>query len=158
MEKTTKALLLACFILGGPWHSPLEWSSTSRRRPPNPIQTNKTSIVNNNAGVNKRAKEWNVSYCPYCGVPINHVEEIPYLIDANGIMHGHIYKVYGRGHRSYMGEDLGILQYGTRRLGILSKLCKRNGGEVDEIIEEEKEIISPVKKLISMLMIHTKRW
>jgi len=31
------------------------------------------------------------------------------------------------------------------------------GGEVDEIIEEEKEIISPVKKLISMLMVHTKR-
>jgi hypothetical protein len=133
-DKMAKVLLLACFILVGALGFTIGMLINIQKEIPKPIQhniTNKINTTNNNdAGVNKTTKEWNVSYCPYCGAPLDRVEEVPYLIDANGIMHGHIYRVYKCGHRVYMGKDLAILQHGARRPGILSRICKKRGGEV----------------------------
>jgi len=107
-DKMAKVLLLACFILVGALGFTIGMLINIQKEIPKPIQhniTNKINTTNNNdAGVNKTTKEWNVSYCPYCGAPLDRVEEVPYLIDANGIMHGHIYRVYKCGHRVYMGE------------------------------------------------------
>ena len=74
----------------------------------NPTKENTTSTVSDigqNPQTNtRRSTEWNVSFCPYCGAPFDRVEEIPRYIDANGIMHGDIYRIYECGHRVYMGE------------------------------------------------------
>ncbi|MBC7129402.1 MAG: hypothetical protein H5T45_06730 [Thermoplasmatales archaeon] len=109
MDKTTKALFVACFVLAtalgfttGPLlqEKPILPSKTTKNTT---ITTNKTTSNPGNTGT-EPGNEWNVSFCPYCGAPLRCVDEVPYLIDANGIMHGHIYRVYECGHRVYMGE------------------------------------------------------
>jgi len=134
MDKTTKFLLLACFILVGALAFTTGLLIHIWKEIPTTIQhniTNKTNTTNSNVSVNRTAKEWNVSFCPYCGAPFDRVEEIPYLIDANGIMHGHIYRVYKCGHRVYMGEKTWrFYNMDPKSQEYYRKYVKEMGGEV----------------------------
>jgi len=116
MDKTTKFLLLACFILVGALAFITGMLIHIWKEIPTTIQHN---------------IKWNVSFCPYCGAPLDRVEEIPYLIDANGIMHGHKYRVYKCGHRVYMGEKTWrFYNMDPKSQESYRKYVKEMGGEV----------------------------
>ena len=118
MDKTTKALIIACFILVGALGFTIGALVQIQmgKIPELPFlhkkPVNNTTSIGNTSDVSKKGEsesspqkgEWDVHYCPYCGAPLAYVDEEPYLIDENGIMHGHVYRIYKCGHKVYMGE------------------------------------------------------
>jgi len=116
MDKTTKALIIACFILVGALGFTIGALIQMGGIPELPFlhkkPVNNTTSIGNTSYVSKgenesssQKGEWkDVRFCPYCGAPCECVIEEPYLIDENGIMHGHIYRIYKCGHKVYMGE------------------------------------------------------
>lgn len=109
LDKMTKVLLVACFILVGALAFTTGILLTTISHKGTIIYPFNNTTVNNTSDQETSTSgstngEWNVSFCPYCGAPFHAVEEIPRYIDSEGIMHGDIYRVYECGHRVYMGE------------------------------------------------------
>lgn len=112
LDTLTKILLVACLILAGALGFTIGMlTGILQEDIIHPSNNTITNVKNNNLGNvshekanTSKSTEWDVHFCPYCGSPFAYVDEVPRYIDANGIMHGDIYRVYECGHRVYMGE------------------------------------------------------
>ncbi|MBC7318124.1 hypothetical protein H5T57_02575 [Candidatus Bipolaricaulota bacterium] len=114
MDKTTKALIIACFILVGALGFTIGALVQIQEKIPGlHIPHNIKNSVNNTTGTTNKEDnttspskgEWDPSYCPYCGAPFAYYYYEPYWIDSNGILHKRTHRVYKCGHE-IIGEEL----------------------------------------------------
>jgi len=118
MDKTTKFLLLTCFILVGAlgfttgllihiWKENLPTSYDTLNKTVNPVNhTGHDNTTDNGKNSTLKRDEYGRPICPYCGIPCSVPEKIPYLLDENGILHKACYAVCPNcGYRVYVGEE-----------------------------------------------------
>jgi|GEM_PF-659324 len=117
MDKTTKILLVACFILVGAlafttgmlvstWNENLPTSYHNSTLNKTVNHTSPDNTTDNSKSSTPKKDEYGVPICPYCGIRCSAVSKIPYLLDENGVLHKACYRSCPNcGYTVYVGEE-----------------------------------------------------
>lgn len=141
MDKTTKILLVACFILVGAlafttgmliniWKENLPTSYDTLNKTVN--HTSPDNATDNGKSSTLKRDEYGRPICPYCGISCSAPIKIPYLLDENGILHRACYASCPNcGYRVYVGEETTNLAGAPENvLESWREEIRANGGEV----------------------------